>query len=259
MTKNKKDLEALEYFELFWSNVECGITVVDAETREILDINPLAAKMFGADKSEIIGKKCHKFLCPADENACPIMDKHQIVDRSERKFIKANGEIIPIIKSVKKVMLNGRPVLLESFTDISPLKLAEEMIRVLEVNEKSEKAKTEFLTNMSYEMRTPISDIIGMTAAGRSAKDVGQKDQAFEKIGDASAALLGIIDEILDQFPGDAEKRADANEKETAEGSKGEHALLAEEIEKGLKAGMIGHGGEPVDMEKLLEKLRRYR
>jgi signal transduction histidine kinase/CheY-like chemotaxis protein len=60
------------------------------------------------------------------------------------------------------------------------------------------KAKGDFLSNMSHEIRTPMNAIIGMTSIGRTAKTLERKDYAFEKIGDASAHLLGIINDILD-------------------------------------------------------------
>ena len=190
--------EALERFSIIWSNVESGITLVDAETREVIDINPVAARMFGADKSDIIGRRCHKFLCPADECSCPIIDKNQVVDRSERKFIRADGSSIPIIKSVAKIMLNGRLTLLESFTDLSALKDVEQKLRHMEVTEKANQAKSEFLSHMSQEMRTPMNAIIGMTAIGKSSKNINRKDYSLSKIEEASTHLLGIINGILD-------------------------------------------------------------
>ena len=204
MIKRNNKRKALEYFELFWSNVECGITIIDAETREIIDINPIAVQMFGADKSQIIGKSCHKLLCPANKNACPIMDENQVVDRSERKFLRANGETIPIIKSVKKIMLDGRLVLLESFTDISPLKLAEDMMRTLEVYKKVNSEKAIMLSNISDKMHEPINSIIDMTAIGTSSDDKEQKDIAFKSIEDAANNLIKLINEILDHAKSEA-------------------------------------------------------
>ncbi|MCL2253224.1 MAG: response regulator [Lachnospiraceae bacterium] len=60
------------------------------------------------------------------------------------------------------------------------------------------KAKTEFLSNMSHEMRTPMNTIIGMTNIGETAVDIERKNYAFNKIGDASAHLLGVINNVLD-------------------------------------------------------------
>jgi signal transduction histidine kinase/ActR/RegA family two-component response regulator len=60
------------------------------------------------------------------------------------------------------------------------------------------KAKSEFLSNMSHEMRTPMNAITGMTAIGKNAKDIERKDYALNKIEDASMHLLGVINDILD-------------------------------------------------------------
>jgi signal transduction histidine kinase/DNA-binding response OmpR family regulator len=75
---------------------------------------------------------------------------------------------------------------------------------VLNVREAAEKAraasvaKSEFLSNMSHEMRTPMNAIIGMTTIGESASDMERKDYAFGKIENASTHLLGVINDILD-------------------------------------------------------------
>jgi signal transduction histidine kinase/DNA-binding NarL/FixJ family response regulator/PAS domain-containing protein len=60
------------------------------------------------------------------------------------------------------------------------------------------KAKGEFLSNMSHEMRTPLNAIIGMTSIGKKSKDLERKDYALNKIDDASTHLLGVINDVLD-------------------------------------------------------------
>ncbi|MDR1574060.1 MAG: response regulator, partial [Clostridiales Family XIII bacterium] len=62
----------------------------------------------------------------------------------------------------------------------------------------SAQAKSEFLANMSHEIRTPINAVVGMTSIGKSAADAERKDYCFGKIEDASAHLLGVINDILD-------------------------------------------------------------
>ena len=192
------DNDALERFETIWEHVECGICIIDAETREILDINPVAARMFGDNKEKIIGKRCHKFICPAEMCSCPIMDKGQSVDRSERKFIRADGQAIPIIKSVAKIQYNGRLALLESFTDISNLKEAEAKLVLMNVKEQANQAKSDFLSRMSHEMRTPMNAIIGMTKIAENSEDPAKLKYCLSSIGTSSQHLLELINDVLD-------------------------------------------------------------
>jgi len=67
-------------------------------------------------------------------------------------------------------------------------------------------AKGNFLSNMSHEMRTPMNAIIGMTAIGKKAQDIEEKNQALNKIGEASSHLLGVINDILDMSKIEADK-----------------------------------------------------
>jgi PAS domain S-box-containing protein len=189
-------LNALEQFETIWKNVEGGIVIIDAETREIIDINPAAIRMYGDSRKNIVGKRCQEVFCPS--RCCPILDQNETVDRSEFEYKKSNGEVIPILKSVSKIHYNGHLTLLESFTDVSYIKKAEEQKRMLEVAEQANSAKSAFLANMSHEIRTPMNAIIGMTAIGESADSTERKDYCFNKIAGASKHLLGIINDILD-------------------------------------------------------------
>ncbi|MDR2965062.1 MAG: response regulator [Treponema sp.] len=60
------------------------------------------------------------------------------------------------------------------------------------------KAKGEFLSNMSHEMRTPLNAIIGMTRIGKNSEQLDRKDYSLSKIEDASVHLLGVINDVLD-------------------------------------------------------------
>ncbi|MDR3071908.1 MAG: response regulator [Clostridiales Family XIII bacterium] len=68
------------------------------------------------------------------------------------------------------------------------------------------KAKGDFLSNMSHEMRTPMNAIIGMTSIGKASDQLERKDYAFDKIEDASSHLLGVINDILDMSKIEANK-----------------------------------------------------
>jgi PAS domain S-box-containing protein len=118
-------------------NISVGIMIIDPITHTIEYTNSHTAKITGLSKEEIIGKKCHNFVCPATEHECPISDFKQNIDNSERVLINCDGIKIPILKTVKKINLRGEEKLLESFVDISAKKLAEEAL-ILEKNMFSE-------------------------------------------------------------------------------------------------------------------------
>ncbi|MCL2719706.1 MAG: ATP-binding protein [Treponema sp.] len=67
-------------------------------------------------------------------------------------------------------------------------------------------SKSQFLSTMSHEMRTPLNAIIGMTAIGKKAEDLDKKDRAFKKIEDASSHMLGVINDVLDMAKIEANK-----------------------------------------------------
>ncbi|MDR1660159.1 MAG: response regulator [Desulfovibrio sp.] len=67
-----------------------------------------------------------------------------------------------------------------------------------EAAEAASLAKSEFLSNMSHEMRTPMNAVIGMTAIGKKADSMERKDYCLNKIEIASTHLLGVINDILD-------------------------------------------------------------
>ena len=81
-----------------------------------------------------------------------------------------------------------------------------EKSKAVEQAKAANRAKSDFLSTMSHEMRTPMNAIIGMTALGKRAKDIDGKNHALNKIGDASSHLLGVINDILDMAKIEADK-----------------------------------------------------
>ena len=61
------------------------------------------------------------------------------------------------------------------------------------------KAKSEFLSNMSHDIRTPMNAIVGMTAiASANIDDKQQVQNCLKKITLSSRHLLGLINDVLD-------------------------------------------------------------
>jgi len=65
--------------------------------------------------------------------------------------------------------------------------------------DRANRAKTDFLSMMSHDIRTPMNAIIGLTTiAGKNAEDPASVRENLHKIGLASNHLLTLINDILD-------------------------------------------------------------
>lgn len=76
--------------------------------------------------------------------------------------------------------------------------LQKKLEAALEEARSASKAKSNFLSTMSHEMRTPLNTIIGMCGIGKDAPELSRKDYAYEKISEASVHLLSVINDVLD-------------------------------------------------------------
>jgi PAS domain S-box-containing protein len=119
--------EQENYLKTILDSVQTGIFIVESQSRQIVDVNPAGARMFGDTKENILGRKCQQFICPAD--ICPVLDQNKQVDNAERMLLTAAGETKPVLKTVIPVTLRGAEHLLESIVDISLLKRTEDSLR----------------------------------------------------------------------------------------------------------------------------------
>jgi PAS domain S-box-containing protein len=128
-TAERELAESRDYLEQIFSHVKAGIFVIDAETHRITDINPAATDLFGVRKEEIVGKMCHHSICTTEEGKCPVTDLGQSLDGAERILVAADGREVPVLKYVTRIVLNGRPCLLESFVDNTRHKDADQKLQ----------------------------------------------------------------------------------------------------------------------------------
>ena len=74
----------------------------------------------------------------------------------------------------------------------------EELQAALEKAESAARAKSEFLSRMSHDIRTPMNAIIGLTHLARNEEDPRIMHDYLTKIASSSDFLLGLINDILD-------------------------------------------------------------
>ena len=124
--------------ESLFENINSGILIINPETHIIEQVNSAASEMFGRPAEEIEGNVCHNYLCPKELGNCPVTDNHLEVHAVRTVLLTSNGEELPIIKTVRKVTIQGREVLLENFMDISrETGMEQELFRIKEAVDSS--------------------------------------------------------------------------------------------------------------------------
>ncbi len=99
---------------------------------------------------------------------------------------------------------NGKTGIVLGFKDVDDEVRKEQQIQqalreAIDVANASNKAKSDFLSSMSHDIRTPMNGIIGMTAiAANHLDDRDRVADCLHKITESSDHLLNLINEVLD-------------------------------------------------------------
>jgi len=109
----------------------------------------------------------------------------------------------------RRYTIRCTPMFVENDLVDGAIAIFHDVTEIAEAKRKAElasEAKSNFLSTMSHEMRTPMNAIIGMTKMGQVAPGIDKKDYCLSKIDEASTHLLGVINDILDMSKIEANK-----------------------------------------------------
>lgn len=132
---------------------------------------------------------------PGYEFECPMHTKS-----GKTAWIRVTGRFTDEV-------FEGVPVIYTIYTDITDLKelqnqlerQSEQLTFALAMAEEANRAKSDFLSQMSHDIRTPMNAIIGMTSiAEMHMDDTPKVRDCLKKISLSSQHLLGLINDVLD-------------------------------------------------------------
>lgn len=204
----KKDQQLLAREELFSylsRNVDDVFLMIDIDTRKVEYISSNVQRILGISPQAV--QEDYHVLCRAGKEDCSahlenLMQMEQgsqqewdreIINQEtgESRYIHVIG-FINAMQGEKKCILD-----LSDHTDDRQIMAALEA--AVEVAEKAGKAKTDFLSNMSHDIRTPMNAVVGITTLMKHELDQPEKlAEHLDKLESSSQLLLSIINDILD-------------------------------------------------------------
>ncbi len=191
VTERKQAEQKLQESErqtkLILEQIPVGSVIVDEETHEIVFANHAAAAMVQVNIEDMVGKVCHKFICPAEQGKCPISDLGQTVDNAEKVLLKINGEKLDILKTVKPIVLDGKNCLIETFVDITERK-------------NFEKQQNEHVAELEQAKETALSIMEDAEAARKEAEEANEQLMEATALANDMAAQAEIANQAKSEF-----------------------------------------------------------
>ncbi len=207
----RRDADLLASTRRLTSTVSASLDAIITanEAGEIIDFNAAAERVFGWDRDAILGETMEDTIIPpqmrdAHHNGMKrylSTGKPRVVDagRVELSALRKTGEEFPVELNITTAQDSGQQVFIAYIRDISARKINEqELIDARDQAERTDKAKSQFLTVMSHEMRTPLNGILGVLDLLRTTS-LDQRQSRYADIATASGEiLLEHINEALD-------------------------------------------------------------
>ncbi len=205
---SRKSEQARARFEAAVSSSLDAVLVVDRHGR-IVEFNGAAETVFGYAREDVIGADMADLIVPEELRAAHRAGLKRFLETGNKKVIGAGrlrlqgmrngGEVFPVELSISLSEASGETVFVSFLRDItSELKAEEDLKEALEKAQVGEKAKSNLLTVMSHEMRTPLNGILGsLELIDRSALSDAQK-RHLASIGISGELLLSHVNDVLD-------------------------------------------------------------
>ena len=203
--KRQEDQAEIRQMALMAEHTSDGVVVMDPDGR-VVWCNKGFLAMTGFSQAEILGQTLDALLVgPRTSTAQVELFSEAMRDgspiRGEILNYKKDGSEIWNDSTISPVLAEGGQVeaIVSVIRDVTEAHLsAETLKRAREAAEKAALAKSQFLANMSHEIRTPMNGIMGMSTLLKEADLAPNELQYAETIYSSAAALLHVINDILD-------------------------------------------------------------
>lgn len=169
--------------------------------------NPALARIFGYDSPEelmttVTNIREQLYIDGNQrETSSRQLEEKGSISGFEFQARRKDGSIIWLSENARLVRgEDGRPLYYEGFMeDITERRrVAEDLHRAKEAAEAASRAKSQFLANISHEIRTPINGIIGMSELALSTHLTAEQREYLETVKNCADALLSLVNDFLD-------------------------------------------------------------
>jgi PAS domain S-box-containing protein len=196
-TRELKDSK--EGLQLLAESTYEGIAFSDGKI--LTNVNQQLCNILDYEKNEIVGRNLFEFFL--EEEHPFLIEKYlsKTTEPYEHKAIRKDGTLILLEARYKYLKVGNGELVIAAIRDITERKAYEqELIKAREEAEQSEKLKTEFLAQMSHEIRSPLNTILNFSELLESELAENESESysvAFNSMNNAGKRIIRTIDLLL--------------------------------------------------------------
>ena len=180
-----------------------AIAIATLSEGRFIDVNESFLQLMGYSREEIVGRTALDLGIWVNRDdrsdfALRLRDGGSLRNH-ECAFRTKSGEVREGLGAAELIELKGERCILSLVHDITDRKQFEvELARARDQALESARIKSEFLANISHEVRTPLNGIIGMTVLLQDTPLSPEQRQFLKTVQGSTDTLLNIINDILD-------------------------------------------------------------
>ena len=196
----KKQAEAVQLsYDVLENREKRTETIIDSMVSGLLAVdNDLNIMLMNQKFADIVGRKIPecigrniRFVMGESEllkRILPLLQKNEIAMHEEDMTVVSNGS------AARYFRMHIAPMFNKSDTFIGKIVTIEDQTEKMRV----EKFKRSFLNNVSHEMRTPLTSIIGLTELLKTEATNADQKEYLEILTECENTLHSLVNEILD-------------------------------------------------------------
>lgn len=222
---NKQDRQRKYMEEIILKNESCynlliqnsRDTIIVHRDNKLIFANESAAKLIGVSNADDLSGKSILDFVPIEGRAIvkekfeKVYNEKNTMSFFEAKIVRTDGKIVSVHNTSAYFIYEGKPTILSICRDITPEKQVEKLqkdveknIELLNETRESNKFITEFFSNISHELKTPLNVIFAAVQVldiynKRIDEEYVEKEEKYLKVMKQNCyRLMRLINNLLD-------------------------------------------------------------